>query len=45
MSKSDTNIEVNKCESYVNILFKLTSEQVIYEKYVTCLKKYQLALE
>lgn len=44
MPKPDVNMEVNKRGCCINALFK-SSEQMIYQEYVICLKKYQLALE
>ncbi|EGI65948.1 Putative odorant receptor 67a, partial [Acromyrmex echinatior] len=49
MSKADIEVSENTEHVFymnsMNILYKLANEQVIYEKYVICLKKYQFVLE
>ncbi|XP_039308009.1 odorant receptor 63a-like isoform X2 [Solenopsis invicta] len=55
MSKADTKMKVSRyCGCYINTnvnrccanaMFKLACEHVIYQEYVMCLKKYQIALE
>ncbi|KAG5330351.1 OR67A protein, partial [Acromyrmex charruanus] len=49
MSKADIEVSENTEHGFymnsMNALYKLANEQVIYEKYVICLKKYQLVLE
>ncbi|XP_025267994.1 odorant receptor 63a-like isoform X3 [Camponotus floridanus] len=38
-------LDMEKCECCMNKKFKSSNERAIYQEYITCLKKYQLALK
>lgn len=39
------NNEMNECGCQVSIEFESSSEEIMYRKYIKCLKKHQLAIE
>ncbi|XP_071626807.1 odorant receptor 63a-like isoform X1 [Temnothorax longispinosus] len=45
LSKLDITKQVSKYERCLNEKFELSSEKEMYQQYIMCLKKYQLALE